>query len=35
MSYVEHRGERPIRFTWRLHNPLPADIFHMASVAAS
>lgn len=33
MSYVEHHGERPIRFTWRLHHPLPADIFHLASPA--
>ncbi|MBX6751755.1 MAG: DUF3427 domain-containing protein, partial [Micromonosporaceae bacterium] len=33
MSYVEHHGERPVRFTWRLHRPLPADIFHVASPA--
>ena len=33
MSYVEHHGERPVRFTWRLHRPLPADIFHIASPA--
>jgi len=31
MSYVEHHGERPVRFVWRLHRPLPADIFHLAS----
>ena len=22
-SYVEHRGERPIAITWRLHRPMP------------
>ncbi|MGH3517468.1 MAG: DUF3427 domain-containing protein [Haloechinothrix sp.] len=26
-SYVEHRGERPIAITWRLHRPMPADTF--------
>jgi hypothetical protein len=34
LSYVEHRGERPMRITWKLDHPLPADIFHFASVAA-
>lgn len=33
-SYVEHRGERPIAITWRLHRPMPADTFIAASVAA-
>ncbi|GHE76621.1 helicase [Amycolatopsis deserti] len=32
-SYVEHRGERPIAITWRLHRPMPADAFSVASVA--
>ncbi len=26
-SYVEHRSERPIQITWKLHHPLPGDIF--------
>ncbi len=33
-SYVEHRGERPIAITWRLHRPMPADTFTAASVVA-
>jgi hypothetical protein len=33
-SYVEHRGERPIAITWRLHPPMPADTFASASVVA-
>jgi hypothetical protein len=28
--YVEHRGERPIAITWRLHRPMPADTFAAA-----
>jgi hypothetical protein len=33
-SYVEHRGERPIAITWRLHHPMPGDTFQSARVAA-
>lgn len=33
-SYLEHRGERPIAITWRLHRPMPADVFTTASVVA-
>ncbi len=33
-SYVEHRGERPIAITWKLHRPMPADVFTTASVVA-
>ncbi|GAA1987601.1 DEAD/DEAH box helicase [Terrabacter lapilli] len=33
-SYVEHRGERPIAITWRLHTAMPADHFAVASVVA-
>ena len=34
MTYVSHTGDRPMRITWNLHHPLPADIFHSAAVAA-
>jgi superfamily II DNA or RNA helicase/HKD family nuclease len=34
VSYVEHRGDRPIGITWRLDRPMPADIFATASVVA-
>jgi superfamily II DNA or RNA helicase/HKD family nuclease len=33
-SYVEHRGDRPIAITWRLHRPMPADTFTTAGVVA-
>ncbi len=26
-TYVEHRSERPMQIIWRLHDPLPGDIF--------
>ena len=36
VSYVEHRGERPVSFTWRLPAPMPAELFEIArSVAAA
>jgi uncharacterized protein DUF3427 len=33
VSYVEHRGERPIAITWHLHRPMTAEAFTAASVA--
>jgi hypothetical protein len=33
-DYVEHRGERPIAITWRLQNPIPADLYEEYKVAA-
>ncbi len=34
-TYVEHQAERPMQITWRLHHPLPGDIFsaYRAAVA--
>jgi len=34
-TYVEHRSERPMQITWRLHQPLPGDVFadYRAAVA--
>lgn len=34
VDYVEHRGERPIAITWRLHRRMPGEVFHVASVVA-
>jgi superfamily II DNA or RNA helicase len=34
-DYVEHRGERPIAITWRLRNPIPADLYEEYKVAAA
>lgn len=36
VTYVEHRGERPVAFTWRLLEPMPEELFEVArSVAAA
>lgn len=36
VDYVEHRGERPVAFTWRLPLPMPEALFEVArSVAAA
>ena len=36
VSYVDHRGEKPVSFTWRLPQPMPEDLFEVArSVAAA
>jgi len=36
VEYVEHRGERPVAFTWRLPVPMPEELFEVArSVAAA
>jgi superfamily II DNA or RNA helicase len=36
VSYVDHRGERPVAFTWRLPEPMPEELFEVArSVAAA
>lgn len=36
VDYEAHEGERPVRFTWRLRTPMPAELFESArSVAAA
>jgi superfamily II DNA or RNA helicase len=36
VQYVEHEGERPVAFTWRLSRPMPEELFEIArSVAAA
>ena len=36
VTYVDHRGERPVAFTWRLASPMPEELFEVArSVAAA
>lgn len=32
-EYVRHTGDRPIAITWRLHYPMPADLFAATSLA--
>ncbi len=33
-TYVSHQGERPMSITWRLHHPMPAELFDEMKVAA-
>jgi HKD family nuclease len=35
VSYVDHRGERPVAFTWRLPAPMPEELFEIASSVAA
>ena len=36
VSYVDHRGERPVAFTWKLPEHMPEELFEVArSVAAA
>ncbi|MEW1805486.1 DUF3427 domain-containing protein [Pseudarthrobacter sp. NPDC080039] len=34
VDYVQHSGERPIAITWKLHRPMPADVFASAAAVA-
>lgn len=34
VDYVQHIGEKPIAITWKLHRPMPADVFAMAAAVA-
>ena len=34
VDYVSHQHERPIQFVWKLRQPMPADFFRQAKVAA-
>jgi hypothetical protein len=34
-TYVNHRGERPVAFAWRLHAPMPEELFEVARSVAT
>jgi superfamily II DNA or RNA helicase/HKD family nuclease len=34
VDYVQHAGEKPIAITWRLHRPMPGDVFAAAAAVA-
>lgn len=34
VDYVQHIGEKPIAITWKLHRPMPADVFAAAAAVA-
>jgi superfamily II DNA or RNA helicase len=34
VDYVQHTGEKPIGITWKLHRPMPADVFATAAAVA-
>lgn len=33
-TYVSHTGDRPIAITWKLHHPMPTDLFTLATALA-
>ncbi|WP_276203746.1 DUF3427 domain-containing protein [Pseudarthrobacter sulfonivorans] len=33
-DYVQHSGEKPIAITWKLHRPMPADVYATAAAVA-
>jgi superfamily II DNA or RNA helicase len=34
VDYVQHAGEKPIAITWKLHRPMPANVFATAAAVA-
>ena len=34
MDYMSHTGSKPIAITWRLHRPMPGDVYVAASAVA-
>lgn len=34
VDYVQHSGEKPIAITWKLHRPMPADVYATAAAVA-
>ncbi len=33
-TYIEHSGDRPMAILWKMHRPMPLDVFNAAKVAA-
>jgi hypothetical protein len=34
-DYVSHEGDRPMAITWRLHRPMPTEVFMASRVAVA
>ena len=34
VDYVQHKGEKPIAITWKLHRPMPAEVYAEAAAVA-
>jgi superfamily II DNA or RNA helicase/HKD family nuclease len=34
-DYVSHEGERPMAITWRLHQPMPTEVYQASTVAVA
>ncbi|WP_247048161.1 DUF3427 domain-containing protein [Arthrobacter rhizosphaerae] len=34
VDYVQHSGEKPVAITWKLHRPMPADVYAAAAAVA-
>jgi hypothetical protein len=32
-DYVSHEGDRPMAITWRLHRPMPTEVYQASTVA--
>ena len=34
-DYVSHEGDRPMAITWRLHRPMPTEVYQASTVAVA
>jgi superfamily II DNA or RNA helicase/HKD family nuclease len=34
-DYVSHEGDRPMAITWRLHRPMPTEVYQVSTVAVA
>jgi len=34
-TYVSHKGEKPMQVTWRLHHPMPGDVYQALAAAVA
>jgi superfamily II DNA or RNA helicase len=34
-DYVSHEGDKPMAFTWRLHQPMPTEVYQASTVAVA
>jgi hypothetical protein len=34
VDYVQHASEKPVAIKWKLHRPMPADVFALAAAVA-
>jgi len=34
-TYIRHVGEQPMAVTWKLHHPLPGDLYELFAAAVA